>query len=90
MRALKCYACVSTKDWSSCNDVKKEQTCPAGINNCLKLEVSGEAEGASIGMYLKTCSNECSSANDKCKEAKAQGRLNMCINDPLIYCSLIY
>ncbi|XP_020910460.1 uncharacterized protein LOC110248288 [Exaiptasia diaphana] len=87
VKTLKCYVCSSTKDWSSCNHVKREHTCDSGINNCLKAEISVKGPLIDGIEYLKVCSDSCDAdkiafCKTKLKEGlKISCKLNCCKGD---------
>ncbi|XP_020600610.1 lymphocyte antigen 6H-like isoform X2 [Orbicella faveolata] len=53
---LKCYQCVTLKDWDDCDKIKTEVTCVPGADRCAKALVTGKQGEVSISAYAKGCS----------------------------------
>ena len=64
---LKCYQCLTLKDWDDCDKIKKEVTCAGGENRCEKAYVTGKQGGVSLSGYRKGCSN-----SSVCDTAKSE------------------
>ncbi|KXJ27078.1 uncharacterized skeletal organic matrix protein 2 [Exaiptasia diaphana] len=85
-KALKCYGCLSTKDWSTCNSAEKEVTCASGITHCRKAEVSAKGGGADVTTYTKVCSDDCDAdkiaeCNKKKEGVSVSCKINCCTGD---------
>jgi len=70
VKALQCYSCESSKDWTTCNDIKKEVTCGADENRCLKLEGTREGAGVKELVFMKMCADDktCNEDHQICKK----------------------
>ena len=82
---LKCYECGSTKDWDSCDSVRKEVTCDPNEDRCVKRMKEGTQDDVSFTVYYKGCvqSSECDAADtaDFCKTDKGEsGEIKKCDN----------
>ena len=64
---LKCYQCVTLKDWDDCDNTKKEVTCADGENYCEKAYATGKHGGVSVSVYRKGCSS-----SSDCDTAKSE------------------
>jgi hypothetical protein len=53
--ALKCYSCISRKDWDTCKNEQTATTCDPSMTACLKVEVQGEGNGIILREYAKMC-----------------------------------
>ena len=64
---LKCYYCVSTESWNDCADVKKEVTCDARFDRCVKAYADVKKDGISGESYSKGCLTEalCNSVDQR-------------------------
>ena len=82
---MKCYKCASTKSWDDCEDVKKEITCPAGYDRCLKGYVHYKEEGASLEGFEKNCLTTALCENfdslDLCKGEGRKCEIDCCSGD---------
>ncbi|KAL9985864.1 hypothetical protein ACROYT_G008313 [Oculina patagonica] len=52
---LKCYQCLSARDWDDCDSRKTKVTCSLGQQTCAKFEQELRSWGGSI--YAKGCTN---------------------------------
>jgi hypothetical protein len=53
--ALKCYTCITRKDWDTCKKEQTETTCDPSMTACLKTEVQGEGSGIIMTEFAKLC-----------------------------------
>ena len=76
-RCLKCYQCLSARDWDDCASKKSKQLCPLGTDTCIKLLQKLPAWGGS--MYAKGCTSQ-SWCKDvlKTEDCKAGCVVNCC------------
>ena len=86
---LKCYQCLTLKDWDDCDKTKTEDTCVGGADRCGKVLVTGKQGGVSISVYAKGCSlsSACDAAKSKlCKSSDptvsvTECEINCCSGD---------
>lgn len=82
---LKCYVCASAKDWASCDESKKEFTCPAGLDSCGKVYYDAKVGDLSLEAYGKLCTVKSACSDDLCK-AQAGGQSGITIDKCKVDC----
>ena len=82
---LKCYSCTSAKDWASCDENKKEFTCPSGFDSCGKIYYDAKVVDVSLEAYVKTCAVKSACSDDLCK-AQAGGQAGIAVSKCEVNC----